>query len=174
LGLIAGICVVESKTPDQLSFGTMYILPVAWATWSGGLRWGLAAGFAAAAAWGIGNYATSKVYDQVGYRVWTMANDVLIYCFLAWLVDRFRRVLDEQRAAAEDLQKALDELRTLEGLFPVCAWCKRVRDDQGYWSQIEDYLAKQRGALVSHGICPECMATTRAELEALKAEMPME
>lgn len=164
LVLIAGVCLVEAKTPDQLSFGTLYFFPVAWATWAGGLRWGLAAAVAASAAWGIGNYAASTVYDQVGLRMWTLGNDLITYGFMAWLVHRFRCVLEAQQAATLELQKAMSEVKTLEGLFPVCAWCRRVRDDQGYWSLIDDYLARHKGAVVSHGICPACMQQARAEL----------
>lgn len=162
--LIAGLCFLEANTPDQLSFGTLYFFPVAWATWAGGLRWGLTAAVAASVAWGIGNYATSQVYDRVGLRMWTLANDLITYGFMAWLVHRFRCVLESQQAATRDLQKALSEVKTLEGLFPVCAWCRRVRDDKGYWTGIEDYLTHQKGALVSHGICPDCMKQARAEI----------
>lgn len=164
LALVAGLCLLEAKTPDQLSFGTLYFFPVAWATWAGGLRWGLVAGVAATAAWGIANYSVSTHYDRLGLRMWTMANDLITYGFMAWLVHRFRGVLETQEAATRELQKALGEVKTLEGLFPVCAWCRRVRDDQGYWSGIEEYLTRQKGARVSHGICPECMRRARAEL----------
>jgi hypothetical protein len=163
LGITAGVCLIECKTPDQLSIATLYFFPVAWATWVGGIRWGVVATFGATAGWGIANYAASPVYDQVGYRAWTMVNDLVVYGFLVGLVDRFHRLLEEQRAAREALQRALDEVRTLECLLPVCAWCKRVRDDQGYWGQIEVYLTKNRGTLVSHGICPECAEQSRQE-----------
>ncbi len=162
--LIAGICTLEANTPDQLSFGTFYVFPVAWATWAGGLRWGLIAGCAASTAWAIGNYATAPVYDRVALRMWTVGNDLLTYGFMVWLVDRFKKVLEGQRAATRALADALDQVETLEEMFPVCAWCRRVRDDRGYWSRIEDYLARRRGTLVSHGICPECSAKAKAEL----------
>jgi hypothetical protein len=170
LGIIAGVCLVECKTPDQLSIATLYLFPVAWATWAGGIRWGVVATVAASAGWGIANYATSPIYDQIGYRAWTMANDLVVYGFLVGLVDRTHRLLNEQKAATEALEKALDEVRTLECLLPVCAWCKRVRDDKGYWGQIEEYLTKSRGTLVSHGICPDCKEKSRRELR--KAPVP--
>jgi two-component system sensor histidine kinase/response regulator len=58
--------------------------------------------------------------------------------------------------ALADLQKAFAEIKTLTGLLPVCAWCKKVRDDSGYWSQIEVYISKHSQAEITHGICPEC------------------
>ncbi len=56
----------------------------------------------------------------------------------------------------ERLKKTLSEVKTLQGLLPICAHCKKIRDDQGYWNQIEAYLQKKSGAKLSHGICPEC------------------
>lgn len=169
LGIMAGVCLVECKTPEQLSFATFYFFPVAWATWAGGFRWGLVASLVASAAWGLANYATSPVYDQIGYRIWTMVNDLIVYGFLAWLVARFHRTLEAQKAATESLQKALGEVRTLEALLPVCAWCKRVRDDQGYWQQIEEYLTRNGDTSISHGICPECAEKSRLEARARRA-----
>jgi hypothetical protein len=55
-----------------------------------------------------------------------------------------------------ELQNALSELDTLSGLLPICASCKKIRDDQGYWNRIESYVSKRTGAKFSHSLCPEC------------------
>lgn len=54
------------------------------------------------------------------------------------------------------LQEALDNINTLKGLLPICATCKKIRDDKGYWNQIDVYIEKHSNALFSHGICPDC------------------
>jgi Protein of unknown function (DUF3365) len=54
------------------------------------------------------------------------------------------------------LQKALSEVKTLKGIFPICASCKKIRDDKGYWNQIESYIRDRSDAQFSHGICPDC------------------
>ncbi len=56
-----------------------------------------------------------------------------------------------------ELKKALSEIKTLSGLLPICAYCKKIRNDDGYWEQIEGYIKKRSLADFSHGICPECM-----------------
>jgi PAS domain-containing protein len=56
-----------------------------------------------------------------------------------------------------ELQQALQEIRTLRGLIPLCAWCKKFRNDTGYWQQMESYLADHTEASFSHGICPDCL-----------------
>ena len=58
--------------------------------------------------------------------------------------------------ANEELKKALAEVKTLSGLLPICSSCKKIRDDGGYWEQIEGYISKRSDAQFSHGICPEC------------------
>lgn len=71
----------------------------------------------------------------------------------------------EQALIIGELRKAMDEIKTLRGLIPICAWCKRIRDDRGYWDQLEVYLSKHSEAVFSHGLCPDC---SRAEREKLK------
>ena len=66
-------------------------------------------------------------------------------------------------ARVEELQLALANVRRLRGLLPICAYCKRIRDDQDYWMQIEQYLGERSEAQFSHSICPECMSVHHAE-----------
>jgi len=68
-------------------------------------------------------------------------------------------------ARVNELQQALSSVRALSGLLPICAYCKRIRDDKDYWLQIEHYLAERSDARFSHGICPECMKKHLEELE---------
>ena len=68
-----------------------------------------------------------------------------------------RKQVEEQREELiEALQKALSEVKTLRGFLPICSYCKKIRDDKGYWSQIESYIHKHSDAEFSHSICPEC------------------
>jgi|GEM_PF-2844379 len=68
-----------------------------------------------------------------------------------------KHVEEERNQLIVKLQQALDEVRTLSGLLPICSYCKNVRDDQGYWNEIEAYIYKHSGAEFTHGICPECV-----------------
>jgi len=61
------------------------------------------------------------------------------------------------------LEEALHRVKRLEGLLPVCAWCKKVRNDQNYWQGVDVYLTEHSDAQITHGICPECRARLREE-----------
>lgn len=71
--------------------------------------------------------------------------------------------LTRRRQIQDDLQDALANVKTLSGLLPICSSCKRIRDDQGYWTQVERYLTEHTGAQFSHGLCPECFRTLYPE-----------
>ena len=70
--------------------------------------------------------------------------------------------ITERKALDHELNSAREEIRVLSGLLPICAWCKQVRDDEGYWREIETYVSARSGARFTHSICPSC----HEELEA--------
>jgi GAF domain-containing protein len=72
----------------------------------------------------------------------------------------------ELRRVSARMAEALKKVKTLHGLLPICAWCKRIRDDQGYWSQVEAYVHAHTGADFTHGICPECLEKQRPKKPA--------
>jgi tetratricopeptide (TPR) repeat protein len=84
---------------------------------------------------------------------------VLVIISLALLQARFRLKNESEarfRAQAATLTDALDRVKTLKGMLPICAWCKKIRDDQGYWTQVESYVSSHSAAEFTHSICPVC------------------
>ncbi|MCP4427881.1 MAG: hypothetical protein GY803_25640 [Chloroflexi bacterium] len=75
----------------------------------------------------------------------------------------------ERSQLVAELQDALDAAKTLSGLLPICASCKKIRDDEGYWHQVEVYVRDRSEADFSHGMCPGCAKKLYAELEAFKS-----
>jgi PAS domain S-box-containing protein len=63
----------------------------------------------------------------------------------------------EREKLINELQDSLTEIKTLSGLLPICSACKKIRDDSGYWHNVEAYVAKHSDAQFSHGSCPDCM-----------------
>ncbi len=80
---------------------------------------------------------------------------------LAWYSLRRRReavTLSLQLARrTEELEKALAEIRVLKGILPICSSCKKIRDEQGVWRQLESYISQHSNAEFSHGLCPDCI-----------------
>jgi hypothetical protein len=81
----------------------------------------------------------------------------LLFRNLAHSEEALRDANQKLEATVADLQHALAEVKTLSGLLPICANCKKIRDDRGYWTQVESYIGRRAAVSFSHGICPDCL-----------------
>jgi DNA-binding response OmpR family regulator len=78
------------------------------------------------------------------------------------------RVLTLQERLADrvaELEAAVSTVKRLQGLIPICSYCKRIRSDHDYWEQVESYITEHTDAMFSHGICPSCLVTVMAEFD---------
>lgn len=82
---------------------------------------------------------------------------------------RWKDIIKSERELArrnQELEEALAEVKQLQGIIPICASCKKIRDDQGFWHQVEAYVQAHSGAEFSHGLCPDCMKKLYPEIWA--------
>jgi hypothetical protein len=99
------------------------------------------------------------------WRTWFFQSMVVLGILgLAFGVHRWRvrQHLHAEHVLEMRIQDALAEIKTLSGLLPICAWCKRIRDDDGHWTQLEAFVKDRTEAEFTHGICPECTETVRS------------
>jgi PAS domain S-box-containing protein len=80
----------------------------------------------------------------------------LVFCVCRDTTER-NRAQKEREKLIKELQEALKEIKTLRGILPICSFCKKIRNDKGYWEQVDVYIHKHLQADISHGICPECL-----------------
>jgi ABC-type uncharacterized transport system substrate-binding protein len=122
------------------------------------------------------------------YAVSVLVIAMVVIGGLCWRLMRMRRqqrdlarintVLDQrvqERTAELEMEKfrleeTLSKVKTLEGMLPICASCKKIRDDSGYWNQIESYIGNHSDAVFSHGVCPDCIKTLYPDLDLPKYE----
>ena len=95
------------------------------------------------------NITVGKTYDIYGTGVF--------YFGLVEEISSRKKLEEEREKLINDLKKALDEIKQLQGFIPICANCKKIRDDTGYWQQVEKYIADRTDAQFSHSLCPECV-----------------
>ena len=85
--------------------------------------------------------------------------------------ERILRLQAELAARVKELELALANVKLLQGLLPICCYCKKIRNDQNYWQQVDTYVAEHSEAQFTHGICPECRdKIVKPELERLNAD----
>jgi len=102
------------------------------------------------------SWTNKAILDQHGNvtEILSVGNDITEHK----QAEEERKILiQELQQALKELQAALAKVKTLSGLLPICASCKKIRDDSGYWKQIEAYIREHSDATFTHGLCPECV-----------------
>ena len=95
---------------------------------------------------------------------------VVTFVFLKLLFD-LDKAEHEKMKLIDELKIALENVKTLEGLLPICSNCKNIRDDSGYWYKVEEYLNDNSELEFTHSICPECAKNTLKELREYEASL---
>lgn len=94
--------------------------------------------------------------------------EVVGYVLLAQDITESKQAETERQKLVDNLQKALDEIKTLRGIVPICMHCKKIRDDDGDWNTLENHITQNTHAQLSHGFCPDCFENEKTALNKLK------
>ena len=102
------------------------------------------------------NLLSGQVIQNYLVESWNTIVHFGFFIVVVYLIAQERIISDNNKLLIGRLQQSLDEIRTLSGLLPICSACKKIRDDDGYWKQLEHYISEYTDAKFSHGICPDC------------------
>ena len=141
--LAAVVFVLDTFVPIGIAAGMLYVAPVAWL-----------------ALWSTKKESSLIIWAAVVATVLSVAGFLLAPAGVLWIgiVNRAIAIFVIWMTALLSVlrKQAEEETKTLRGLLPICSYCKKVRDDKGYWKQIEVYIAANSQADFTHGLCPEC------------------
>lgn len=153
----------DQLTGSELNFFVFYFLPVALAAWYVGL--GAAVGLAVLCAlvWFGADVLGGHLHSSHAYAVWNTMIRLVSFLAIGWSVARTRTLLERERETAAALSRSLSEIKVLEAIIPICAQCKKIRDENGRWQTLEAYFCERGQTRFSHGYCPECARRAYAE-----------
>ena len=121
-----------------------------------GLTAGLMLAALSAATWLTGDPLTGSPFTAGWIGSWNAGIRLASFAAMALATARLRALGEGERELTRHLRQSLAEVRTLSGLPPICARCKKIRDDQGYWQRIADYLSHHTDATFTHGLRRSC------------------
>lgn len=154
--LVAGIVLaIDLSIPLGVAGGVPYIVAVLISLWYPRRRFTVLVAVVSTLLTAIGFFLSPP-----GGEIWKVITNRTLAVFAIWVT----AILSIQRKTAElkreialvEREKAVKEVKILSGMIPICASCKKVRDDKGYWQQIEHYIEQNSEIDLSHGLCPEC------------------
>jgi hypothetical protein len=162
---LALVALADALTPVELGFSAFYVLPVLIATWGLGLYRGLGFALLSACCWYCLDLASGRSVTHEFFRAWDTFNHLLSHSLIAIVAGSLKAAFLREQQMRVDRDQALQNVHELEGLLPVCAWCKKIRNDEGYWQELEAYLEPRTKASFSHGICPDCADSLQREAQ---------
>lgn len=117
-------------------------------------------------------------FSPPGGELWKVVFNRGLALFAIWVtaILTFQRKNIEQKReeAILEREEALKQVKVLQGFIPICASCKKIRDDKGYWDHLETYITRHSQAVFSHSICPECVKKLYPDLEIKSAKENIE
>ncbi len=165
LVLVAILGVIDFLSGFEIGFSIFYVGPIAWVTWRAGKRPGFVVAVSSALVWLGADVASGHVFSHPLIPFWNATIRLGFFLIIVTILSRLELSYKEQMRIARELQESIDKIKSLSGLVPICAWCKKVRNDKGYWQQVEAYITENSEASVTHSMCRECK---ERELQALR------
>jgi K+-sensing histidine kinase KdpD len=157
LGLLS-LCligIVDYLTGTEIKFTLFYLIPLFVLTWTINRRFGVLASVLCALVWAMVDHFGRPELHLLP-ALWNIAIQFGLFVTFAYIVSQIHEDMIEQRRLNTELQTALAEVMKLSGLLPICAWCRRIREGDGAWVQLESYIVSHSEADFTHSICPEC------------------
>jgi hypothetical protein len=146
----------------ELSLSPLYLAPIACASWFAGRRSGLGLAVLSTGIWMAVHVVAEAPFSRPWLLYWNAGGRLVFFAAAALAMSEIRKRLDS----------ALNQVRELSRLLPICASCKNIRDDEGRWTAIETFFAEHADAQFSHGICPSCMRQLYPELDPASPASP--
>jgi hypothetical protein len=160
---IAILGLTDYLTGYEFGFFMFYFIPIAIGALTLRTRYAYLLSVLSAIAWGLSDWYAGHPYSHLIYYAWNIVGHFISFFIIAYSISRIHSLLLEERKISKELQDALNEVKTLSGLLPICAWCKRIRNDEGYWQHIEEYVKTHSDVQFSHGLCKDCAAKMKED-----------
>ena len=154
LNLIIGV--IDYLTGYEVGMEVFYLMPIGLLSWLVNRRAGIIMSGLSTVTFIIANLLAGKVIQNYLIESWNILVHVGFFMVVVYLISEEKIISDNNKILICKLQKSLDEIKTLSSLFPFVIACKKIRDDDGYWKQIEHYISEYTDATFSHSICPVC------------------
>lgn len=155
--LTMAIGYVDYVTGYEVKMELFYLLPIAYATWFVGQRFGILFSVLAIVTTEYSDIMAGKQYANISIEFWNAAMYLVFYVIVTVLL-KLRKTIQQRESLLAELDRALDQNEELSALLPVCSNCKKFRDDQEYRQQVKTYISEHADVDCSRSLCKECAA----------------
>jgi hypothetical protein len=157
ISLLFVVGLTDFVTGYEIGISLFYLIPISFASWFGSKNQGILVSSLSILTLAVADIMAGKEAHHILIELWNLLMHLGFFVTYAVVLSVVRADLNERRRLVDELRIALSEVKQLSGFLPICASCKKIRDDEGYWNQIESYISSHSEVQFSHGICPDCV-----------------
>lgn len=154
--LVGLIGLTDYLTGDELSFSIFYLLPISLTTWYITKQTGIVMSVTSAVVWLMIDLQTGHLYLHPAIPYWNALVRLGFFLIVTYALAALRSSQERKKELIEELQTTLTQVKLLEGILPICSFCKKIRDKDDRWNTLEGYISNHSEAQFSHTFCPEC------------------
>jgi hypothetical protein len=133
-----------------------YLMPISYATWFIGKKTGIVFSTWPVMTMLYSGVVSGRNNSNFSIEIWVIAMYLAFFIIVTLLLSKLRITMQQRAGLITKLQNALNAVKELSGILPICANCKKIRDEKGYWHDVEVYISRHTKAEFTHGICAEC------------------
>lgn len=156
VALTLGVGFIDYISGYEFNFFVFYFIPISITAWYLGMLPSVIVSLASITIWYLADYYTGHRYSIYVFAIWNTIILLVSFLVIGWTIARLRELFKKEQQGRENLERVISEVKVLEGILPICASCKKIRNDKGEWQQIEEYIRQKTNTEFTHGLCPQC------------------
>lgn len=156
IAFVLALGIADYFTDYHLNFFVFYFFPIAIAAWYASSSSAYVISLLSALSWSISERLEGSPNALGLYLYWNTGVRLLTFLLIGYFISRIKFLLAKEKKLSLELQDAVSQIKTMRGLLPICAKCKKIRNDDGYWQHVEEYIEKNSDARFTHSYCREC------------------
>lgn len=154
--LVGLIGVIDYLTGYEVAFSIFYLIPISLSTWLVRRQTGLLMSVASALSWLIIDLLAGHFYSHPVIPYWSATVRLGFFLIVTYALAALKASQERKEGLIAELQTALAKVKLLEGILPICSFCKKIRDKNDKWYTMEGYVTSHSEAQFSHTFCPDC------------------
>lgn len=155
--LVGLIGIIDYQTGYELSFSIFYLIPMSLAAWQMKRGTGMLMAGAGAIVWLVLDLLGGHPYSHPAIAYWNASVRLGFFLIVVYALTELRMTQARKAELIAELQTTLAKVKLLEGILPICCYCKKIRDENNQWYMIEGYVTNHSEAKFTHTFCPECV-----------------
>lgn len=163
LMFMGAVAFIDYNIGYGVALSIFYLIPICACCWYLGRKPALVLSVLGIILLYTSDYLAGHPYAHPAIPIWNCSVRFVFFVVITMLLGQLKKTIEDRERAYQELQKAFEDVKAIHGIIPVCHACRKIRNDKGYWDNLETFVRNQSDAEFTSSICPECVSRHAGE-----------